>query len=106
MIHSFSVENFLSIRDKQTISFEATKDKTNRDLLTVEVKPNVFINKLSVFYGANASGKSNILYAMDALFNLLCIPTYDKQNSIIHYTITNKNFKCFNESLTLKFFLL
>lgn len=86
MIHSFSVENFLSIRDKQTISFEATKDKTNRDLLTVEVKPNVFINKLSVFYGANASGKSNILYAMDALFNLLCIPTYDKQNSIIHYT--------------------
>ena len=56
MIHSFSVENFLSIRDKQVISFEATKDKTNKDLLTVEVKPNCFINKLAIFYGANASG--------------------------------------------------
>lgn len=86
MIHSFSVENFLSIRDKQVISFEATKDKTNKDLLTVEVKPNCFINKLAIFYGANASGKSNLLYALETIFSLLIIPYFDKQQTIGKYS--------------------
>ena len=71
MIYSFSVENFLSIREKQTLSFATTPDKTMRDLLAVEVKPGCYVNKLAVFYGANASGKSNILYAMDAAFKLM-----------------------------------
>lgn len=71
MIYSFSVENFLSIREKQTLSFATTPDKTMRDLLAVEVKPGCFVNKLAIFYGANASGKSNILYAMDAAFKLM-----------------------------------
>lgn len=71
MIYSFSVENFLSIREKQTLSFAATPDKTKRDLLAVEVKPGCYVNKLAVFYGANASGKSNILYAMDAALKLM-----------------------------------
>ena len=55
MIYSFYVENFLSIRDRQEISFVTTADKTVRDLVAVEVKPNVYINKLGIFYGANAS---------------------------------------------------
>ena len=63
MIYSFSVENFLSIREKQTLSFATTPDTTMRDLLAVEVKPGCYVNKLAVFYGANASGKSNILSA-------------------------------------------
>lgn len=85
MIHSFYVENYLSIKDRQTISFATTTDKTVRDLVAVEVKPNVYINKLGIFYGANASGKSNILYAMEALFSLLCIPWYDKDKGAGNY---------------------
>ena len=73
MIYSFYVENFLSIKDRQEISFATTSDKTARDFVAVEVKPNVYINKLGIFYGANASGKSNILYAMEALFYLMRI---------------------------------
>ena len=71
MIYSFSVENFLSIREKQTLSFATTPDTTMRDLLAVEVKPGCYVNKLAVFYGANASGKSNILSAMETAFNMM-----------------------------------
>lgn len=86
MIYSFYAENFLSIKDRQSVSFATTSDKTVRDLVAVEVKPNVYINKLGIFYGANASGKSNMLYAMDTLFSLMYIPQYNKNNEIVEYT--------------------
>ena len=85
MIYSFYVENFLSIRDRQEISFATTSDKTVRDFVAVEVKPNVYINKLAIFYGSNASGKSNMLYAMEALFFLLCFPQFDKTKLVARY---------------------
>ena len=86
MIYSFYVENYLSIKDRQYISFATTSDKTARDLVAVKVKPNVYINKLGIFFGSNASGKSNILYAMESLFWLLCYPQNNKDNEIIRYT--------------------
>lgn len=85
MIYSFYVENFLSIRDRQEISFATTSDKTARDFVAVEVKPNVYINKLGIFYGSNASGKSNLLYAMATLFSLLRTPQYDKSSGVVQY---------------------
>ncbi len=85
MIHSFYVENFLSIKDRQEISFATTADKTVKDFVAVEVKPNVYINKLGIFYGANASGKSNILYAMETLFFLLYYPLYDETDDVVKY---------------------
>ena len=86
MIFSFYVENFLSIKERQEISFATTSDKTAKDFVAVEVKPNVYINKLGIFYGANASGKSNILYAMEALFYLLYAPQYDDNNDVVKYS--------------------
>ena len=85
MIYSFYVENFLSIRDRQEISFATTSDKTVRDFVAVEVKPNVYINKLGIFYGSNASGKSNMLYALEALFCLLYYPQYGENNDVVKY---------------------
>ncbi len=78
MILSFAVKNFLSIKDKQTVSFETTADKTLRDLVAVKVSEKCYINKLAIFYGANASGKSNILYALEAMFDILYRPMVDK----------------------------
>lgn len=85
MIYSFYAENFLSIKDRQSVSFATTSDKTVRDLVAVEVKPNVYINKLGIFYGANASGKSNMLYAMEALFSLMYLPQFDKSADVFRY---------------------
>lgn len=84
MIHSFTVKNFLSIAEEQTISFASTADKTKRELLTVEVKPNCFINKLGIFYGANAAGKSNMLFAMEAVFLLLYRYYTDKSKTMTY----------------------
>ncbi|MBR2195232.1 MAG: ATP-binding protein [Salinivirgaceae bacterium] len=68
MIRDFWVENYLSIRDRQSISFVS---KSASDFLNVEVAPGVFLNKLGIMYGANASGKSNMLYAIQNIFSVL-----------------------------------
>lgn len=71
MIADFSVENFYSIRTEQTLSFVPTADKYLTDSYTVEVKPNVRLLKLGIIYGANASGKSKILNALEAFVRIL-----------------------------------
>lgn len=68
MIIEFSVKNYRSIKDLQTISFKATGLKSPADSET-DAK-NIFKNNdLSILktiglYGANASGKSNMLMAL------------------------------------------
>lgn len=86
MITGFKVKNFRSIRDEQSVSFLTTPDRTNKDLLSVEVAKGVHVNKLGIFFGANASGKSNILEAMEALFMILCQPNVDKTAPIRFYS--------------------
>ncbi|MBN2736052.1 MAG: AAA family ATPase [Spirochaetales bacterium] len=66
MILEFSVENFKSIKDKATLSFEATSDTTNEDVHVVEID-NLRILKIGAIYGANASGKTNLLLALEFL---------------------------------------
>lgn len=85
MIHEFSVQNFLSIRDKQTISFVATSDKTLADELIIEPKPGVRLLRMSMIYGANASGKSNLLQAIQALWILLFSPQEKEHTKVAIY---------------------
>ena len=40
MIREIRMANFMSVRDEKVLSFEATKDDTAQELLTVEVRPN------------------------------------------------------------------
>lgn len=67
MIQEFKIKNFLSFRDETTLSFEATKDDTFEEYQVVEVAPGVRLLRFSLIYGANASGKSNLLIALDYL---------------------------------------
>lgn len=68
MIATFSIKNFLSIKSPITLSFEATKDTTLFEEYSYEVRPGVYLLKMGLIYGANASGKSNILEGL----NILC----------------------------------
>lgn len=90
MIIEFSVKNYRSIRDLQTISFKATglKSPAGSDIDADNiVKSNgVSLLKTVGLYGANASGKSNMLMALSyftrALSSLsiaskLLVPLYD-----------------------------
>lgn len=79
MIQEFSVQNFLSFKEKQTISFVATSDKTLVDELVVEPKPGVKLLRMALIYGANASGKSNLLHAIQTLWKMLFI-AQDKEH--------------------------
>lgn len=67
MILELKVKNFLSFKDEVTFSFEATKDKSYEDYQVVEVAPNIRILRLAVVYGANASGKSNLIETFEFL---------------------------------------
>ena len=69
MILELKIKNFLSFKDEVTFSFEATKDKSFEDYQVVEVAPNTRILRLAIVYGANASGKSNLLNVFEFLRN-------------------------------------
>lgn len=67
MLIEFSVENFRSIRDKQTLSLVASNYEKelpgNVILVDLPGMAGVDLLKSAVLYGANASGKSNLLKA-------------------------------------------
>lgn len=69
MLIEFSVENFMSIKDKLTLSMLAGKDNENTDNIFCEDKDR-FLKSIAI-YGANASGKSNIFKAMTSAIILI-----------------------------------
>ena len=72
MIAEFSIENFFSIKSAQKISFEPSSDTFMSDEYSYEVKDGVRLLKVGIIYGANASGKTNILNAID-FFRMLVL---------------------------------
>ena len=76
MIVEFSVKNFRSIRNLETISFVATDLKSSEKYKKID-EDNIFSNdKTNLFktigiYGANASGKSNIIKALDYFIKII-----------------------------------
>ena len=61
MLIEFSVKNFLSFKDKVTLSME--KGNGDENLENVFTKNDVDLLRTTAIYGANASGKSNLLKA-------------------------------------------
>lgn len=80
MIINFSVENFGSIKEKQTLSFLANKSDHLEDYYIIEPIKGLRLNKLALIYGANASGKTTILKAFSFLVNIVINP-FDKKNT-------------------------
>lgn len=79
MIREFWVKNYLSIRDKQGMSFIA-KDASSP--LVAEVAEGVYLYKLGILYGSNASGKSNMLVALNQVFTLLIDSQFNSKTKI------------------------
>ena len=79
MIRDFWVKNYLSIRDKQELSFLAKGPSSE---LVTEVADGVFLYKLGILYGPNASGKSNMLIALNEVFRILVWPKSDATKTI------------------------
>ena len=66
MLVEFRTKNFCSLRDEQLLSLVASKDKTLQDSNTqatgISAAPTLLCS--AVIYGANASGKSNLIKAL------------------------------------------
>ena len=91
MIRDFWVKNYLSIRNKQELSFVAKGPSSE---LVTEVADGVFLYKLGILYGSNASGKSNMLIALNEVFRLLVLPKSDatyRINGSIPFILTKND---------------
>ncbi len=73
MIQEFYVENYQSIKGRQGISFVPNRKMStgSEEYLLIRVSEHVQLLKLGILYGYNASGKSNLLEAMDFLRTLV-----------------------------------
>ena len=81
MIIDFTVENFPSFRDEQTLSFvaEPPYDIHSNHLLETPIK-GLKLLKTVVIYGANASGKSNFLTALHRLKEIVLTSVQNAPN--------------------------
>lgn len=65
MLLRFAVENHLSIKEKQELSFVASSLKDREEgLIACDAVPGKRVLPAAVIYGANASGKTNLLNAL------------------------------------------
>ena len=66
MIHEFSVGNYLSFREKQTLNLVASSISDYKEENIISSERHTLI-KSAVIYGANASGKSNFIRSMSTM---------------------------------------
>lgn len=78
MLLEFSIGNFLSFKDKKTLSLEATAitDFLESNVISLN---NFKLLKSAVIYGANSSGKTNLLRALSTMRRIIF--TSAKQSS-------------------------
>ena len=101
MIVNFKIRNILSIRSEQCLSFEPTSDTFKTEEYCYEVKENVKLLKIGIIYGANASGKTNIVEALAFFRELMTKSSTDKTEELDFEPFlldnTSKNEKSFME---------
>ena len=91
MIAEFKIKNFYSLKDEQTLSFIPTNDKTSEDVYTENVADGIRLLKIGCIYGSNASGKTNILHALD-FFSHFMVDTSQKkgdETGVIPFLLNN-----------------
>ena len=81
MLIRFSFKNFKSFKDENCLDMEATSLKEHE--YNVAKIDNGEYLKVSAIYGANASGKTNVLQAFDYMKNRILVSDDSKKNSPI-----------------------
>ena len=84
MIQEFQVQNFYSIRERQTISFVPTNDDKMREQYVHKVSDKVELLKIGVVYGSNASGKTTLLKAL-SFFRSVMLDKPESRNDGMGY---------------------
>ena len=81
MLIRFTVENFLSFKDEVEFSMVPGRTRRHKDhIITDGRRSDIRLLKTAVIYGANASGKSNLIKAMSFAKDLIVKGTRSKQS--------------------------
>ena len=100
MLIRFSVENFLSFKERISFSMLPGKGLLKKDHKTEAVK-GVRVLKTSVVFGANASGKSNLIKAI--AFGKRMIVEGTPSNMLIEYSKFRLDVECLNKPSRIEF---
>ena len=89
MLIDFTFKNFLSFKDEKTFSLIAAnsvkemEDKDGDSNVEIDLAGNRFL-RIAAIYGANASGKSNLIEAM-AFFRVMILSSFQDDSILRHY---------------------
>jgi len=64
MIHSLAVRNFASFQEETLVEFTVGPKAGHREIFLPSTQPNIRVNAVTGVFGANASGKTNLLKAI------------------------------------------
>jgi len=98
MLKRFKVENFSSYRDKNYLDLTAGKSTSHQNHL-IDF-PKVKILKSAIVYGANASGKSNLIKALDYAREII-LKDLDRVDTYKKYFRLDS--ECMNRTTTFEF---
>lgn len=79
MLLKFKVKNYRSIKDEVVLDLQASSDKTMKDSAVFDLGK-VSLLRTAAIYGANASGKSNVLKAFH-IFRIMVLESLLRSNS-------------------------
>lgn len=83
MLVDFTFENFRSFRDEKTLSME---DSSVRELTNALVHKGKYnLQPVAVMYGANSSGKSNVLKALMTMRNVMPLNVKLNPDDVLDY---------------------
>lgn len=81
MILKLSISNYLSFKQKETISFIANGDSNNREYY-IQQQGKYCLLKMAGIFGANASGKTNIIFALKKMREIVVKGDQEKEAGI------------------------
>lgn len=103
MIQELKIRNFKSFRDEVELSFEPTED--DRYNSVVEMPDGVKLLRFAVVLGANASGKSNLLDAVEFLRKFwTTLPATNDEGTAVQPFLLREEALSFDTEFELKFY--
>lgn len=104
MIQELKIRNFKSFRDEAELSFEPTGHDQYNSVITMP--DGVRLLRFAVILGANAGGKSNLLYAIEFLRTFWnTIPTTNDDGTDVQPFLLRKDPLSFDTEFEIKFYI-
>lgn len=104
MIQELKFKNFLSFRDEAVFSFEPTRDEPANRIATM--KDGTKLLRFAIVFGANASGKSNFLEAINFLREFWTqVPSRNDLSTRVVPFLLDKNTPSEDTAFEIKFYV-